>query len=325
MSVLLSQFHFHKAHPLLQAALWHKSVGASWSSNPGTRSHGRWHSGLRVKRPGARPHSASSVFCWISWESIYHLKISLHQERNLLSHSTVNAVQLLLQNDVQQMSWTCGGKEMCPWINYFIFQVTNSSKHYLYITTVERLHVLHLPLLPNCQAPENRQGKSSTLNKNTFNKEILHPDIWSREVEQPINKTILAAIDTVVFWVAFGLSQHWGETEGGERLLAAQSIIMLKCVQQMFIPQAGTTSACCGRLGLKPKISAILSECICRALGNIHQHRQLLRFQQELIYHPPASITSSDPKKRASCTPRLLWHSVEHHLTVRTLPLKVFH
>lgn len=74
----------------------------------------------------------------------------------------------------------------------------------------------------------------------------------------------------------------------------------------MFIPQAGTTSACCGHLGLKPKISVILSECICGALGDIHQHRQLLRFQQELIYRPPASITSNDPKERASCTPRLL-------------------
>lgn len=68
------------------------------------------------------------------------------------------------------------------------------------------------------------------LNKNTFNKEILHPDIWSREVKQPINKTILGPIDIVVFWVAFRLSQHWEETEGGERLLAAQSIIMLKRV-----------------------------------------------------------------------------------------------
>lgn len=85
------------------------------------------------------------------------------------------------------------------------------------------------------------------------------------------------------------------KTEGAERLLAAQSIIKLKCALQMFIPQAGTTSACCGHLGLKPKISAILSECICRALGDIHQHRQRLRFQQELIYHPPASLTSSDP------------------------------
>lgn len=68
------------------------------------------------------------------------------------------------------------------------------------------------------------------LNKNTFDKGILHPDIWSREVKQPINKTILGPIDIVVFWVAFRLSQHWEETEGGERLLAAQSIIMLKRV-----------------------------------------------------------------------------------------------
>lgn len=34
MSVLQSQFHFCKAHSLLQAVLWHKSVVASWSSNP---------------------------------------------------------------------------------------------------------------------------------------------------------------------------------------------------------------------------------------------------------------------------------------------------
>lgn len=96
-------------------------------------------------------------------------------------------------------------------------------------------------------------------------------------------------------WVEFGLSQQREEAEGDERLLAALSVLMLKCVQQMFIPQAGTTSACSGHLGLKPKISVISSECICRALGDIHQHRQLLRFQQELIYHPPASITSNDP------------------------------
>lgn len=64
-------------------------------------------------------------------------------------------------------------------------------------------------------------------------------------------------------WVAFLLSQQREEPEGGERLLAAQSVITLKCVQQMFIPQAGTTSACSGHLGLKPKISAISSECTC--------------------------------------------------------------
>lgn len=65
-------------------------------------------------------------------------------------------------------------------------------------------------------------------------------------------------------------------------------------------------SACCGHLGLKPKISVILSECICGALGDIHQHRQLLRFQQELIYRPPASITSSDPKESIMHTPPAL-------------------
>lgn len=116
-----------------------------------------------------------------------------------------------------------------------------------------------------------------------------------REVKQLISKTLLGDIDIVVGWVGFELSQEREEAEGGERLLAAQSVIMLKWVQQMFIPQAGTTSACSGHLGLKPKISAISSECICWARGDIHQHRQLLRFQQELIYHPPASITSNDP------------------------------
>lgn len=115
------------------------------------------------------------------------------------------------------------------------------------------------------------------------------------EVKQFISKTLVEEIDIIVVWVAFLLSQQREEAEGGERLLAPQSVITLKCVQQMFFPQAGTTSACSGHLGLKPKISAISSECICRALGDIHQHRQLLRFQQELIYHPSAPITSTDP------------------------------
>lgn len=125
-------------------------------------------------------------------------------------------------------------------------------------------------------------------------------------------------------WVAFELSREREEAEGGERLLAAQSVIVLKRVQQMFTPRAGTTSVCSGHLGLKPKIPAISPECLCGARGDTHHRRQLLRFRQELTSRPPASVTANDPNQRASRTPRWLRRSAGSHLTIRALHPNVF-
>lgn len=106
------------------------------------------------------------------------------------------------------MSWTCGGKETCHW--RFFFYISGHQEH-------QALSVYYKsgkaacpasPVIALLSSSTEQTRENSTVNKNTFNKEILHPDIWPREVKQPINKTIPEAIDIVVFWVAFGLSQH---------------------------------------------------------------------------------------------------------------------
>lgn len=122
MSVLQSQFHFHKTHPLLQAVLWHKSVVASWSSNPGTSSHCRWHTGLGIKRLGS-DFLLSAVFSVGNPENIFTTKkISLYRSEIFYPTALVNVVQLLLQNGVQQMSWTYGREEMSPWKIFLYFR-----------------------------------------------------------------------------------------------------------------------------------------------------------------------------------------------------------
>lgn len=161
MSVLQPQFHFHKTHPLLQAILWHKSAVASWSCSPGTRSHCRWHTGLGVKRLGSRPHSTSSVFFGHP-ENLFTTKTShcirarsfTPQHWSMLYSSYSKTVFSRWAGHVEERKHVIGDF-------FFIFRVTKSTKHYLYITRVERLHVLHLLLLPYCPAPQNRQGKTA--------------------------------------------------------------------------------------------------------------------------------------------------------------------